>query len=475
MSEVQLVSHPASESEVEAARQAWDLFCVSIERNLSSQQTYLTWFKPIVPLGFADGTLSVEVPSKFYYDWIEGHYSTLIEKALQDTFGNDICLKYSIASPVEKKDKSLPNTQIVPEMTVPKPETGGDNGGSAKRKANLNSRYQFNNFIEGPTNRFALAACLDVGQSPGKTNRNPLLIYGGVGLGKTHLLQAIGHEALKNYPNIRILYTDSETFTKEFVEAIKNKRAMAFSARCKEVDIFLFDDVQFLMGRDGTQMEFFHIFNALHQDGKQIVLSSDQSPRDIGLQERLASRIRSGLVCDIGPPDFDTRVAIVESFAEEDGVELPEDVSFLIAEHFSQNVRDLQGAVIRILAHSSLNGSGITISHARSVLNDLFGSFHTRVSIDMVQYSVSDYFDIPVDLMLSKTRTQPTARVRMIAMSLCLRLCGLSLKQVGRHFGNRDHTTVLHAKKEVNKWVKSDADFASFYDNIINRILAKAA
>ena len=456
----------------DAAIEAWVMFCEKIQ-DVIPPQAYSTWFDPIKPVGFEDHTLSVRVPSRFYYNWIEGHYSAHIERALQEVLGEGSRLIYTLPP---KEDLDLPVT-TEPFTATEYDQFQGfhDNTPVSTGEDGLNDRYIFDNYIEGPQNSFARAAALAVAQSPGKTPYNPLLLYGGVGLGKTHLLQAIGNEANRISPEKQVLYISTERFTKDFVEAISKHRADEFNARYRKVDILLVDDIQFLAGRERTLMEFFHTFNDLHQSGKQIVVSSDKPPRDlVGLDERLISRLGWGLSCDIGPPDYDTRTAIIQRQVSDDGIALDSQVCDFIAKNFTNNVRELQGAIVRLLAYASINGSDITVDVARTALRDLFDNRTISISIDLIQRVVADRFNLAPDILMAKTRSQPIARPRMIAMALSTKLTGLSLKQVGIHFGKRDHTTVLHARKMVEKWSSEDHDFAKTLEELIKRIELEA-
>ncbi len=471
MSDRLFITEQIQDTPSDEAKAAWLNFCNTIQMSLPVQ-AFQTWFSPIQPLRFENKTMTIKVPSRFYYDWIEGHYASHVEKALNDSLGDGTKLIYSA---------SKNNGHTIPEK--PLPITVSDMPAAAEEKEvdisstnksniiNLNDRYLFSNFIEGPQNSFARAACLAVGKAPGKTRYNPLLIYGGVGLGKTHLLQAIGNEARKTSNSISINYISSDVFTKEFVDAIQRDKRDSFFKRYTSVDLLLLDDVQFLVGREGTQREFFNIFNDLYQDSKQIVLTSDKPPRDLdGLDERLVSRIGWGLVCDIGPPDFDTRVAIVKKFSSEENIDLSNDVCNFIAENFTKNVRDLQGAVLRLIAHSSLTNSEISLPQARKLLTDLVKTKNIPIMMETVHQVVSNHFDVKPDLLISKTRVQPIATARMIAMALSIRLCGLSLKQVGEYFGRRDHTTVLHAKKSVESWESKDPELSATIKRLIRSI-----
>ncbi|MBS1261084.1 MAG: Chromosomal replication initiator protein DnaA [Calditrichaeota bacterium] len=441
---------------------AWEPVLSALRQSLP-EQAFHTWFETLRPLSLDDNVLTVEVPSRFYYEWIEGHYANLLDSVVSDQLGEACNLQYALANGSRPEAEPPPVTVTDRKPIARAPRSLAEDG--------LNERYTFTSFIEGPPNRFARAASLAVSDAPGKTSYNPLLIYGGVGLGKTHLLQAIGNEVSRRDPDLRVRYISSEQFLNEFVEAVKANRGDRFSARYRSVDLLLMDDVQLLVGRDRTLMEFFHIFNALYQAGRQIVLSSDKPPRELnGLDERLVSRFGWGLVCDIGPPDFDTRVAIVEMLCEQEAVSLYGDVIEYIAERFTNNVREMQGALIRLVAHASLNGSDITLELAKNALRDLVSVREQRVDVETVQRIVADHYNIAPDMLIAKLRTQPIAHARMIAMALSLRLCHLSLKQVGARFGGRDHTTVLHARERVERWREESERFAAEIAALVRRI-----
>lgn len=462
----QSVSQPIDEVTTEAATQAWNAVCEQIRAQLTDT-AFQTWFQPIVPLRFENHILTVKVPSKFYRDWIDGHYKYLLNDVLFKALGGETLLHYSVPlSAGECPELPTVSEKITQPAAARRPEN---------ISSNLNPRYRFNNFIEGPGNNFAKAASLAVSNDPGTTTYNPLLLYGGVGLGKTHLLQAIGNEVHERNPKLVIRYISSERFTQDFVEAIRSNSAVEFSARYRSIDVLLLDDIQFLIDRERTQMEFFHTFNTLHQSGKQIVLTSDKPPKELGgMDKRLISRIGWGLVCDISPPDYDTRIAIIQRYAEEECFELPSDVCDYLAHSITDNVREIQGALIRLFALANIKGKDITLDLAKRSLQDLFDAREVKIGVDDVQRTVARHFRVPPDLLLSKTRTQPIARTRMIAMALSVRMTGLSLKQIGRHFGNRDHTTVLHARDSVAKWEADNNRFSDEINIIIQMIRDQA-
>lgn len=423
---------------------AWDE-CLSIIKESIHPQSFTTWFEPINPLKLDNQHLTVEVPSHFFYEWLEGHYSALLGKALLQVIGDNAKLIYSVDVNGNGESKELP--------TMDKPKPLPEN----YKTTNLNERYLFDNFVEGDNNQFARAAALAVAEAPGKTTFNPLVIYGGVGLGKTHLIQAIGNFALQKQTARNVLYVDSEKFTIEFINSIQNRKTTEFSSIYRNVDILLVDDIQFFTNKEKTQDEFFHTFNALHNSGKQIVLSSDKPPKDlVGVEERLISRFQWGLVADIQPPDLETRIAILQQKAEENHIDLPGEIIQYIAANVTSNIRELEGSLIRLLAYSSLKGEDMTLSLARNVLKNLSLQKNKKILIEEIQSITSEHFNIPDDMLRAKTRKKEIAYVRQMAMYLIKQMTNNSLKTIGLHFGGRDHSTVIHAIQTIERLLKKD-------------------
>jgi chromosomal replication initiator protein len=439
------------------ARDVWNQIMEIVKANIN-QNTFLTWFKPIKPLKFDDNSITIQVPSQFFYEWIEQHYSNIINNAMKQVVGTDCKLLYSIVMDSSTSSVQLPSIK----KDYIKPSNGKDN---------LSDRYSFDSFIEGDSNKFAKAAAHAVGKSPGKTTFNPLVIYSGVGLGKTHLLQAIGNYAKCNGTAKRVLYVDSERFMIDFINSIQNNKSTEFSGVYRNVDILMVDDIQFLANKERTQDEFFHTFNTLHQTGKQIVLSSDRPPKELqGIEERLISRFQWGLVVDIQSPDLETRQAILQRKAEENGIELPPEIFHFIATHITSNIRELEGALIRLLAFSSLNGEDISLDLAKKVLRDVCIPKMKAISIEYIQRETADYFNFPDDMLRAKTRKKEIAQARQIAMYLCKNMTDSSLKTIGLHFGGRDHSTVIHAISSVESLIKQDSKIGEVVDNIKNKI-----
>jgi len=422
----------------------WSKCLSSIKKEINNQ-TFVTWFKPIRPLKMEDKKLTVQVPSQFFYEFLEGHYSELINKILCQNIGENAKLTYSIVVNESQESLRLPSYR--------RKQTNSNNGFDSQ----LNDRYRFENFVEGNNNQFARAAASAVAQAPGETTFNPLVIYGGVGLGKTHLIQAIGNYAKTETLVKRVLYVSSEKFTIDFIDSIQKNRTTEFSNKYRNVDVLIVDDIHFFVDKERTQEEFFHTFNTLHQKGKQIVLSSDRLPKELkGMEERLISRFQCGLVVDIQPPELETRIAILQKKAEENGIELPFEVIDLIATHVTSNIRELEGSLIRLLARSSLNGEGITIELAKNVLKDLGLSKKHNLTIETIQRIVCEHLGIPDDVIRAKSRKKEIALARQISMFMSKQFTNHSLKTIGLHFGGRDHSTVIHAIQNVEKLLEED-------------------
>ena len=437
----------------------WKLIADKI-RPLVSDQTYATWFAPIKGVASEDGTLTLEVPSRFYYEWIDSHYRSLIVEKMKELADRELQLRYSVVFG-EDGDGQTEVPVEARELVEMRPRFY-DKG------SKLNKRYRFDNFIEGPNNRLAKAAALSVAESPGQTSFNPLLVYGGVGLGKTHLLQAIGNLLLGEDRQHRVHYTTSEKFTLDFISSIQNNKTADFSARYRGVSVLLVDDIQFLQKKEQTQEQFFHTFNELYQQGKQIVLTTDRHPRELyGLKDRLVSRFQSGLIVDIQAPNLETRIAILQKKAEEDALDIPYEIVEFIATNVRQNIREMEGALIKLLAYSSLSHADITMDLARRALRETLGnSANYRVTIDEIIRVVSSITNIPEKKLISKGRKMEVAQARQIAMYLCREKAGASLENIGLHFGGRDHSTVIHACRTIERKMKESADFKRRVDGV---------
>jgi chromosomal replication initiator protein len=413
--------------------------CLETIREETEHQSYQTWFEPTRAIELTDDMVRIEVPNRFFADWLEEHYMVLVRRAVQESAGRDLTPVFQVAH--KRPDEYEP---VSTRREAPPPLTT-----AAADECQLNPRYTFSTFVVGNSNRFAQAATMAVAEAPADSY-NPLFIYGGVGLGKTHLMQAIGQYVKEKRPNLSIYYVSSETFMNELITAIQRGSTLQFRDKYRSKDVLLIDDVQFLAGKESTQEEFFHTFNALYLAHKQIVMTSDRPPKQIAtLEERLVSRFESGLVTDIQPPDLETRIAILHEKAELDGISIPTDVIHLIANSVTSNIRELEGSLVRLLAFSSLTGSEITVELAKEVLSEFLGAPRGPISVARIQQAVAEIYGVPVERMKARGRASQIAHARQVAMYLARELTHLSLAQVGEHFGGRDHTTVLHAQRKI--------------------------
>ena len=457
--------------------------CLRKVRDQISSLSYKTWFQPITPLKLDGYELTVQVPSQFFYDWLEEHYNSLIRDTITGVLGPHAKLFYSIAA-----DDSSSTLAAIEPPSAPIPSALGDILAQQSyapfsfsaplrmpenlipAKSYLNSRYTFDNFIKGDSNQLARAAAMAVANNPGGTSFNPLVIYGGTGLGKTHLMHALGNLAAASGKAKRVVYVSSEKFTVDFVEAIQGDRINEFSLFYRSMDLLIVDDIQFFSGKEKTQDNFFHTFNTLYQLGKQIVLSSDVAPKELkGLDERLISRFQCGLTADIQPPDLETRIAILRKKSEENGLELAPDIIDFIAANVTNNIRELEGCLISLLARSSLESREITVSLARDVLSVVVNNTRMPISIEQIQNAVCQFFDIPEDLLRAKTRRQEVVNARQTAMYIAKRLTNASLKTIGLHFGGRDHSTVIHACQAVEDRLKNDLKYKQDIEQLKRR------
>jgi chromosomal replication initiator protein len=422
--------------------------CLRTIQEKVPRQSFETWLRPTEALSISDKDVIIKVPNAFFSEWIEQHYVHYIEDALQELTGNAPAITFSVSS---ERGTFLTNISPSPNIKEPKrPCTSG--------LAQLNPRYTFDNFVVGDCNQFAHAASLAVAEAPGKTSFNPMVIYGGVGLGKTHLIQAIGHFVVEQSTAKSLVYVSSEKFTIDFIDSIQNSKKTEFSNRYRNVDVLLVDDIQFFSDKERTQEEFFHTFNTLHQKGKQIVLSADRPPKEIrGLEERLLSRFQWGLIADIQRPDLETRIAILQKKAQNDNISIPSDVTTFIANNICNNIRDLEGAVIRLLAYSSLTGRDISLNLAREVIKDLVDKSKSEKSVAYIQKVVSEHMNVPVHLMSARKKTKEVVLARHIAMFLTREFTNYSLATIGSKFGGRDHSTVIHACKTIEQQIESDS------------------
>ncbi|MGN8225816.1 MULTISPECIES: chromosomal replication initiator protein DnaA [unclassified Gracilimonas] len=468
---------------------AWDK-CLDIIKDNISYQKYKSWFEPIKPVSLKDNTLTVQVPSQFWYEWLEEHYYNMLRSTLAKVLGPEGKLEYSIV--MEKSDQFEHNRSVrMPQRPMGPVQPQESNGypeyhpdrienpfvipGIRKTKidSNLNNNYVFERFIEGDCNRLARSAAMAIADNPGSNSFNPFFVYGPTGLGKTHLVQSIGNKIKEKFGEEKsVLYISSEAFTNEFVHAIRNNRASEFSMFYRNIDVLMVDDIQFFSGKEKTQEEFFHIFNALHQDGKQIILSSDRAPKDVpDIEERLISRFSWGLSADLKMPEYETRYAILERKANDNGIEIDPQIIEFIAHNFKSNVRDLEGAIIKLLAHASLqNIDDIDLAMAKRVLKDMVKESNTQISIESIQNYVCDYFGIDTNKVREKTRKQEIVEARQIAMYLSKKFTKSSLKTIGLHFGGRDHSTVIHAISTVEERISTSAKHKRMVEELHQRI-----
>jgi len=454
------------------AKGTWEE-CMKIIHGRVNKLSYKTWFEPVVPMVLDNDNLVLKVPSQFFHDWLEEHYATVVTESVKAVIGENGKVEYTIS------DEDMSDTEphfyrpSQPARFNSQSEKVGTQKVSSQPvfESNLNSRYTFENFIKGDSNQFARAAAYAVANNPAGTSFNPLVVYGGVGLGKTHLIQAIGNLAYQSRKAERVLYVSSERFTVDFVDAIQKDRANEFSNFYRGMDILIVDDIQFFAGKEKTQDTFFHTFNALHQSGKQIVLSSDRPPKELkGVDDRLVSRFTWGLTVDIQPPDLETRIAILRKKSEDDGIHMPDDVIEYVAANVTSNIRELEGCLISILAKASLNNREITVDLAKEVVRSLAVTRKAVVTIEDIQKIVSTFFDVTEESLRGKTRKQEIVIARQTAMYLTKELTQLPLKTIGSHFGGRDHSTVIYACQVISDSLANDGNFRDKYDRIKKKI-----
>ena len=461
--------------------------CLSFIKDNIQPQAFKTWFDPIKPVKLADNSLSVQVPSKFFYEWLEEHYVKLLKVALTKSLGEGAKLVYIIRMentygnrepftekipssnrsyhapqeidvPIKSKNPELKNPFVIPGIR------------NIKIESQLNPNYSFDNFLEGDSNRLARSAGMAVANKPGGTSFNPLLVFGGVGLGKTHLAHAIGVEIKDKYPERTVLYISAEKFTQQYIESVKKNTRNDFIHFYQLIDVLIIDDVQFLSGKSGTQDVFFHIFNHLHQNGKQVILTSDKAPVDMqDIEQRLLSRFKWGLSAELQTPDFETRVSILKNKLYKDGVEMSEDIIDYVAKNIKTNVRELEGAIISLIAQSSFNKKEVTIDLAQQIVEKFVKNTKREVSIDYIQKVVSDYFEMDVTTLQSKTRKRHIVQARQLAMFFAKKFTKASLASIGTQIGKRDHATVLHACKTVDNLAETDKQFKKYIEDLTKK------
>ncbi len=431
---------------------------LNVLKNEMSEVSFNTWMKSCSPISISEDTIKISVPNAFTRDILNNRYKDLVANSIQGICSKLYKLEFLISSEVALEETQ--NQQKVKRLSL-----------NDEISNTLNPKYTFDSFVIGNSNRFAHAASLAVAEAPAKAY-NPLFIYGGVGLGKTHLMHAIGHYILENNPKAKVEYISSEKFTNELINSIKHDKNEEFRNKYRNVDVLLIDDIQFIAGKEGTQEEFFHTFNALHEANKQIILSSDRAPKEIPtLEDRLRSRFEWGLIADIQAPDFETRMAILKKKADVERLNVPNEVMVYIATKIKSNIRELEGALIRIVAYSSLTNREITVDLASEALKDIISKRQAKsITIDSIQDIVSSYFNLRVQDFKSQKRTRNVAYPRQIAMYLSRKLTDMSLPKIGEEFGGRDHTTVIHAYEKISENLKTDEGLQSTIDDIIKKL-----
>ncbi|MDD5634738.1 MAG: chromosomal replication initiator protein DnaA, partial [Candidatus Omnitrophica bacterium] len=466
-----------------------------------NDQVFTAWFLPIQFVSADSDSICLGIPNKFFENWIREKYISLITTAIAQVSGKNLSVKFKIVdipftNPAQDAAaKKIPDPAGVAEPR--KNNSGGFSPDPEKRSPDkeqhsgwlksvfagtrqlpesrykelgFKQNYTFDNFVVGSSNRFAHAASLAVCEKLSKVY-NPLFIYGGVGLGKTHLMQAIGHEVLKNYPRVKVLYISSEEFTNQLIDAIRTKTTAKFRGMYRNVDVLLIDDVQFIAGKESTQEEFFHTFNALHDAHKQIVLCSDRSPQEIpNLEERLVSRFAWGLIADVQLPDFETRIAIMEKKSENEAIKVPKEVLYFLAENIKSNIREMEGALIRVVAYAKLSNKEISVPLAKDVLRGMLSAEEKKITVDLIQKVVADFFNIALSDMKTKKRSRSLAYPRQLAMYISRDLTGHSLPDIGGFFGGRDHTTVMHACDKIGKEIQANDKTRNLIEKLVSLI-----
>lgn len=467
----------------------WDN-CLKVIRDNLNYHSFKTWFAPIKPVKLENNILTIQVPSQFFYEWLEEHYITLLKKTIRTELGPNGKLEYSIV--MEGNHSEDPFTIKIPtsdkkSTTNPSVNMPIDlNAGNNKEIPNpfiipglkkiqvhsqLNETYSFENFVEGDCNRLARSAGYAVACNPGKTAFNPLFLYSAVGLGKTHLAHAIGLQVKSLFPDKTVLYVVAEQFIQQFVDAVRNNNQNDFVHFYQMIDVLIIDDIHFLSGKEKTQDVFFHIFNHLHQKGKQLVITSDKPPVELkGLEPRLLSRFKWGLAADLQIPDLETRIAILRKRLYKDGIEMPDEVIEYLAYSITTNIRELEGALISLMAQASLNKKAITLDLARQMIDKFVKNTAREISIDFIQKIVCDYFNLPIDTINSKTRKRDVVQARQLAMYFSKKHTKSSLATIGLHCGNKDHATVLHACRTVTNLIETDKQFRVYVEDIEKKI-----
>ncbi|UOF91757.1 chromosomal replication initiator protein DnaA [Fodinisporobacter ferrooxydans] len=445
------------------AQELWENTLAALENRLS-KPSYETWLKATKAHSFDGQSLFIQAPNEFVRDWLDSHYTSIIEEMLKQLTKKNLSVRFTIPQfPNEDAHVAQKPAENQPELPTAAAEEFVP--------TMLNPKYRFETFVIGAGNRFAHAASLAVAEAPAKAY-NPLFIYGGVGLGKTHLMHAIGHYVLQQNPSSKVLYISSEKFTNEFITAIMNNKGADFRNKYRNIDVLLIDDIQFLAGKEQTQEEFFHTFNALHDAEKQIIISSDRPPKEIPtLEDRLRSRFEWGLTTDIQIPDLETRIAILYKKAKADGLDIPDEVIMYIANKIDTNIRELEGALIRVVAYSSLTNRDMSMELAEEALRDIISPSKTKIiTIADIQKIVGEHFSLKIEDFKAKKRTKAIAFPRQIAMYLAREITDCSLPKIGSEFGGRDHTTVIHAHEKITKEITQDFSLRQTVEHLKEKI-----
>ncbi|MFH1190336.1 MAG: chromosomal replication initiator protein DnaA [Candidatus Omnitrophota bacterium] len=454
----------------ESGEAVWAKALGVIGKELDNEQTVNIWFNPIRCSSFTPEKIVLEVPNKFFQDWLLNRYMDVLNAGVRTAYGADLKIEFVLAEGSAQAPSGEPAKKDDGKREAKGFWPFSKQAPAHARELGLDPKYTFDSFVVGPSNRFAHAAAMAVSDSPAKAY-NPLFIYGGTGLGKTHLMHAIGDRVITKAPKTKVLYISSEDFTNQMISAIQNRSMTKFREKYRSVDILLIDDVHFIAGKDSTQEEFFHTFNTLYDAHKQIVVTSDRPPKEINkLEERLVSRFLYGLVTDVQPPDFETRTAILKRKSEIAQIALPEDVFYFLAEKVKTNIRELEGALIRVVAYSKLIGKDVSVDLAKEVLKDMIIEGEKKITIDLIQKKVSEYFDIKLSDMRAKKRSKAIAYPRQIAMYLTRQLTDYSLPEIGDQFGGRDHTTVIHACSKIEADLKEKDGFKILLGRLIESI-----
>lgn len=439
----------------------WEKTQTTIKEEIGAS-SYDTWLSGLKALDKDSDTLVLQAPDEFFKNWIVEHYAPAIERCLKAEAGREVGLEFEVNAELGSVKSTGSKNQSFEKQYLQTP---------VKSNSHLNSRFLFENFVVGPSNRFAFAAAKAVAEAPARMY-NPFFIYGPVGLGKTHLMQAITHEVARKSPELKICYISSEQFTNELINAIRHRSADAFRQKYRTIDVLLIDDIHFIAGKESTQEEFFHTFNVLHDHRKQIIICSDRPPKEIAhLEDRLVSRFNWGLIADIQPPDYETRVAILKKKLELESCNVPDDVVTFIASEIKTNIRELEGALLRVVAYSMLEEKPITLSLTKSVLKDMVKETVKTISVDMVQKHVAEFYNISLHELKNKSRHKNIVIPRQIAMYLSRKLTPHSLPEIGAAFGGKDHTTILHAVKKVEEVLLKDEQIRKIIETLQNSLL----